>query len=142
MSKKVLVDTNIFLDYYLNRSSGVIPIGEFAFQFFQRTLECEFFVVICTETVNELKMVLGVDEKKIWEEVFRPFWIKSKIEVVYPTREQKIIARRLSDEKKVPFVDALFSIIARERGLFLVTRDRHFSEELDFAEFTRTPEEL
>ena len=142
MSKKVLVDTNIFLDYYLNRQSGIIPIGEFAFQFVQRTLECEFFIVICVEAFNELLLVLGMNENELWGKVLKPLRVKNKIEVIKPTVEQKVIARRLAAEKKVSFVDAVSYVMAKENSLILVTRDKHFFEELNASEIAFKPEEL
>ncbi|MFA6268697.1 MAG: PIN domain-containing protein [archaeon] len=126
MSRRVLVDTNIFLDNLLNRKSSYVPIGEFAFQFFKRTLECEFFVVMCIESFNELKSVLKISEGEMWVEVLSSLKDKNKIEIVKPSLEQKSKASRLSKEKGVSYVDALLFVIAKDNNLLLVTRDNHF----------------
>lgn len=39
LMQKVLVDSNIFLDYYLDRQDAMLPLGEFAFQFVEKTLK-------------------------------------------------------------------------------------------------------
>jgi hypothetical protein len=54
MSKRIYVDSNIYIDYFENRSDKLIPWGEFAHKLFQRTFECEFKVIISSFIIKEL----------------------------------------------------------------------------------------
>ena len=57
----------------------------------------------------------------------------------YP--EQIKEAATLSEEKKVPFGDAVHAILARDNNAIMVTRDHHFSK-LKECIIVKKPEEL
>ncbi len=40
---KIYVDTNIYLDFFLNRKDKLRPLGDFAFELFKRTLAKSYF---------------------------------------------------------------------------------------------------
>lgn len=50
-------------------------------------------------------------------------------------------AAKLCKERKVAFGDALHTILARDNGAIMVTRDEHFFELIDIAEIKK-PEDL
>jgi len=140
--KKVLVDSNIFLDYYLDRRDNLLPLGEFAFQFVEKALKCKYLLVICNSTLREISSNLGISEDTVWEKVLSGLKKKNKIELVQYSHEQVMEARIISKEKNVAFNDALFAIMARDKGILVVTRDWHFFEELSEIVGAVKPEEL
>jgi predicted nucleic acid-binding protein len=81
MSQKVIVDTNIFLDNLLNRKSGYLPIGEFAFNFFKSTLECNFEVIIIEDILYEISTVLNIDKQTVLTKILGPLIRKNKIQI-------------------------------------------------------------
>jgi predicted nucleic acid-binding protein len=141
MSKRVLVDTNIFLDYFLNRKSGYLPLGEFAAQFIVRTLHCEFELLLCEEVLGELSRLLNIPESELLVEKFSLLKSRGKIEIIVPSGGMKKEADELKGAKSIPFVDALLAVVAKELSVPVITRDKHFFEVLTFVE-ARRPEEL
>ena len=139
---KVFGDTHIFVDYYLNRSGGVVPLGEFAFQFFKSAVECKFFVIICQPVIDEICDAISKTEQVVWEMVLCNLRDAKKIELVEFSKEQVKEARILSKERDVPLYDALFAIVARDNDAVLVSRDAHHSERLSDLVNVFKPEEL
>ena len=142
VSKKVLVDTNIFLDYYLNRKSGYLPIGEFAAQFIQRTLKCKYVLLVCNELIEEMSKNLKISEESVWDKVLLDLNNKGKIQFISRTHSQSVEAFKISKLKHVPFYDALFAVMARDMGTIVITRDKHFIEDLYAICKAMAPEEL
>jgi len=139
--QKVLVDSNIFLDYYLDRRDGMLPLGEFAFQFIKRALECEFFLIVCRECVEEVSFSLGVNEEDVYKKVLKELIEKHKLEVIDPSPKIKETALIASRKRNIPYNDALFAFVSKEIGVAVITRDKHFFELKDIATAIK-PEEL
>ena len=72
----VYVDTNIYLDYFQNRQDRLRPLGEFVFQFFRRSLKCEFEIVVSDFVLEELHKKVTIKQQ---EEFFKPLYAKNKI---------------------------------------------------------------
>lgn len=139
---KAFVDTNIFIDYYFDRGNGIVPFGEFTFQFFKNTVECKYFVLVCPQTIKELCKVLKFSEEEVWSNILQNLKTSNKIELIMPSEEQLKEALRLKDAKHVSLNDALFAILARDNNAILVSRDRHHHETLgELVEVVR-PEDL
>jgi len=138
---KVFVDTNIFIDYYLDRKDNFLPLGEFAFQFFKRAIECEFFILICDFIVLELCEVLNLDEKELNKILFADLIKKNKITKIDFNEKQYKEAGDLSKSKLIPFSDALFAVLARAHNAILISRDKHYNEVKNIVE-VKKPEEL
>lgn len=119
----------------------MLPLGEFAFQFVKRALDCKYFVVVCFEAVEEISSVLGVSEDIVLKKVLGSLVKKRKLELVYPSPLLKGKALVISGQLNVPFNDALFAVVAAERNVLIVTRDNHFSVLAHVAESVK-PEEL
>ena len=54
--------------------------------------------------------------------------MKKIIEKTEITQEQYKEAKQITNERKIPFGDALHAIISRDTGSILITRDKHFQE--------------
>ena len=108
-SEKVLVDTNIFMDYYFNRKSGLLPIGEFAFNFVRDAIGGKFFVIVIIESVKEITNLLNISENEVYNRIFLTLIEKNKIEIIYPSDLQKAEANSLGKSRNLPYCDALIA---------------------------------
>ena len=81
---KIYCDTNIYLDFFLQRKDYLRPLDEFAYQIFRRVGEGEFTLVISDHLLYELDNNLE-DESKITE-LLEPLNQKGKIIKVTKTR--------------------------------------------------------
>ncbi len=126
--KKVLVDSNIFLDYYFNRSDDLIPIGEFAFKFIQETINCKYLLLIIPSVLHELMYQLDLNEEQVFAKVFNGLNKKRKIELIFPLKEEINSARKLSQKENIPKTDYLLALISKRLKIPVITRDFHFCE--------------
>ena len=140
--RRVLVDSNIFLDYYLDRRDNLLPLGEFASQFITRSIKCEYFILVCNAAIWEISNNLNISEKDVWGNVLEELKRKNKVEIAAYSHEQVKEARKISKDKNVAFNDALFAVMARDAGIALVTRNNHFFAELSGIVDAVKPEDL
>ncbi len=135
--ERIYADANIFLDYLENRTDNIRSLGEFAFQLFRRTLECEFFIVSSDWVLEELKA--SVQGLTVLNVLLRDLRETGKIEVLERTESEAKEAKKLSKN----WTDALHALIAkRGKAEFIVTRDtKHFLEFSDLLE-PKLPEDL
>ncbi|HII15600.1 MAG TPA: hypothetical protein HA362_04775, partial [Nanoarchaeota archaeon] len=47
MAKLIYIDTNVYLDLLIGRQSGLMPNSDIARNILNRTLKCEFHIIIC-----------------------------------------------------------------------------------------------
>jgi len=139
--KKVLVDSNIFLDYYLDRKDNLRPLGKFAFQFFRETARCRYFVLITKDVEREIGSVLGLRKEDVWKKVFDSLRKKRKIEIIGYGKDTEERAVLLAKRENIPKTDALLIEVAKENSLILVSRNFHFNKAKDTIEVFK-PEEL
>lgn len=138
---KVFVDTHIFVDYFLDRSDGIRPLGEFTFQLVRRTISCEFYMLASDGVIKELKNVLNKKEDELIKIIFKELISAGKIQFIKATENQTSEARLLAEKRQIPRSDALFAILARDNAAILVSRDKHHQEIKDIVEALK-PEEL
>ncbi len=139
---KVFVDANIFLDYYFDGRDNLLPLGEVAFNFFRTALSGKYVIVISNEVIVEVASIMGVGIQKAMTLIFAELIRKKIIEVVYALPLQKFSVAKISRERRVPFNDALYRVIASDIGIPVVSRDRHFHETLSDLVESFKPEEL
>ena len=53
--KKIYIDTNIFLDFWFDRSDKIKHFGVFAKQLFEDTMSCKYFLVISDYILAEIE---------------------------------------------------------------------------------------
>jgi len=138
---KLFVDTHIFVDYFLDRSDNIRPLGEFAFQLVRRTISCEFYMLVSDGAIKELKNVLNKKEDELIEIVFKELISAGKVQFIEASEHQISEARLLAEKRQIPRTDALFAILARDNAAILVSRDKHHQEMEDIVEALK-PEEL
>jgi len=133
--QKFYLDTNIWLDYFENRSDGLKPLGEFAFQFLKKAIESKSLLCYSNIVLTELNSVLTKDKVDS-----RISMLKNNLTYVESTKEDYFFAKKITSSFNIHFTDALHTAIAFRLGAVLITRDRHF-ECLDFIE-VKKPEEV
>jgi predicted nucleic acid-binding protein len=119
---KVYCDTNIFIDYFDERTDRLRPLKEFAFNFFSRGWNCNFELIISDWLINELSRHL--DEKQ-YKQIFNEFEEKGKLHVV--NKENSDVRKAKNTSKH--WDDALHAVLANKAGAdYLSTRNiKHYS---------------
>ena len=133
---KLYVDTNIFLDFLLERKNkDGKDISAPAQKLFYRAMQCEFFLVYSDHTATELNKVCSGEHIRMMFE-----FLKKKIVTITKSPEDIFEAQKLSSTN---FSDALHAVLAKKSGAdYVVTRNTK-----DFKEFflyvkSRTPENI
>ena len=138
---KAVVDSNIFLDYYLDRKDSMLPLGEFAFRFFKEAIECKYLILVCETNIAELGRVLRKKQNDLWKTVFSDLAEANKIRLIKYSEKQLAEAKEISCTKGIPLNDCLFAVLARDNKAILISRDKHLNLLPDLAD-VRKPEEL
>ncbi|MFH1256103.1 MAG: PIN domain-containing protein [Candidatus Diapherotrites archaeon] len=139
MAKKFYLDTAIWRDYFEDRSDGLRPLGEFAFQFFRKCLESGAELLVSDTVIGELEAGLSKEQVR---EIFHPF--EEIIRKVAANALQVSEARKewLKRGKIAPFKDVLHASLARDNNAVLVARDRHFFDFLESLVEVKKPEDI
>ena len=126
--KEHLLDTCIWRDFYENRFglSGR-PIGEYAANLFMRIIRNKDVILFSIALVWELKK--DYNEKDI-NDMLNLLFINKTLIRIEITKEEYKEARKLSEEKNIPFIDCLNAIQARNHKAVMVSRDQHFINNL------------
>lgn len=114
---KLYVDTNIFLDYLLERKNVFGKgISRPAQKLFYRAMSCEFFIVLSNHTATEINKKISLTQATMLFE-----FLKKKIVNVYFSEEDIEKARSI-DSKNIS--DALHVVLAKKSGCdFIITRN-------------------
>lgn len=135
MSELIYIDTNVYLDYFQNRNDKLRPLGEFAFNLLQSSVECEYHILTSKWVLIELEKYIS---NKNIEDIFS--WLNSnnKLSFISTTNEDLKRAKRHNH-----WEDALHAIIARKgNAKFFVTRNiKDFSRFCDILKIV-LPENL
>lgn len=118
---KIYVDTNVYLDYFEGRTDYMRPLGDFAYEVFQRTLSCEFTIILSGLVVKEI--LNNRDEEQVYD-LINELKEKNKIIKTKATFEDKEKAGQIVKQKRTSFPDTLHAVIAQRMGAeYLVTRN-------------------
>lgn len=119
MSKKIYLDTNIYLDYLLERKNLFnADMSEKAFSVFHRTFLCEFEIVLSDWCAEELLKTIQPDKVLFLMELLKA---KKKLHLVKCSENDKEYAKSLSSH----YHDPLHAILAKKGNAeFVVTRDK------------------
>ncbi len=139
VQKRFYLDTSIWRDYFEDRSDGIMPLGEFAFQFLKNCTETGAEILVSDIVVFELEARLSKERVK---EIFSSF--RSIIRKVAANAKQVSEAREewKKRNKALPFKDVLHAIIARDNNAILVARDNHFFDMLTSIVEVKKPEDI
>ncbi len=131
------LDTSIWLDFFENRNEPHLAKGDFAAKFISLVIDRDEKIIYSDAVKDEIAKY-GFT---FWE-VERLFERFSKI-LVYVESDNRQFkrAKDLAAKRKVPIMDALHALIARDNKATVITRDRDFEKLKDIAGI-RKPEDF
>ncbi|MBI2136713.1 PIN domain-containing protein [Candidatus Woesearchaeota archaeon] len=128
MADKYLLDTCIWRDFYENRfSRSGNPLGEYASKLFIKIIKDHDTILYSEALIRELK--IDYDEKDIFD-MLNVLLFSKVLERIDITKEQFNEAKKLAEDRDIPFVDCLCAVQARDHNAIAVTQDKHFFENL------------
>ena len=137
MAEKYYVDTSIWIDLLEDRKGyNNEPLGDFALKLFSLIKAKKSTLIISDLLVRELEGYYTLEEIN---GMILPF--QKIIEKVVATKEQRVEARKIAEEKNLPPGDCLHAILARDNNYILITRDKGFKLLEDISNHHK-PEEL
>jgi len=137
MIRRFYLDTSIWRDYFEDRTDGIKPLGEFAFQFLKNCEKKGCRVLYSVVVVHELRKDYSYERIELVFSSFEHF-----LEIVPISNEQYLESKKLAKVKTASHEsDILHAILARDNKAVLVTRDFHFETLRDIAEI-KAPEEV
>ena len=138
--KLYLIDTCIWRDFYENRfgKSGR-PIGKYAIDLFISILKNKDNILFSMALVWELKK--DYDEKYI-NDMLNLLFINKTLLRIEITKEEYKEAKKLSEERNIPFIDCLNAIQAKNHKAIMVSRDEHFINNLSDIIKSVKPEDI
>lgn len=140
MADKYWFDTCIWRDFYENRFSKTgNPLGEYAVNAFMKTLKKGNKILFSESLVRELHKDYNKDEINDMLNFLFMSKILLKVEI---TKEEYLEAKELSEKRKLPFVDCLNAVQARNHKAVIVSQDEHFTENLSDIVKVVKPQEL
>ena len=133
---KLYIDTNIFLDYLLERKNvNGVDISVPAQKVFYRAIKCEFFIVLSDHTAIELNNNIGLEKLRMLFE-----FLKKKIVTIHKTKEDIIEAKKLSQDN---FADALHVVLAKKANVdYIITRNLKDFEKFASIIKSKSPENI
>ena len=137
MIEKYYLNTSIWMDVYEDRKGyNNEPLGEYGLKLLALIKAKGYKLVITDLIISELEVRYIVAEIN---GMIKPF--EKIIEKIICSKKQKLEAKKIANEKNLPYGDVLHSIIARDNDLILITRDKHFKQLKDISKHYK-PEEL
>ena len=134
---KYYLDTSIWLDLLEDRNEPNLPKGKYAENFIARTIETGEKIVY-SDTIKDELIKQGY---MLWE-LEDYFGSLGRILLyVESNAKQFKRAKDLASKRKVPVLDALHGLIARDNHAIVITRDKDFARLNDIAKAKR-PEEV
>jgi predicted nucleic acid-binding protein len=112
---KYYVDTCVWIDF--------VEGEKYAEDFFISTIYNEDSILITELVFNEFIKHKSYENIHI---LISALQAKQLIEYIQITNNQEFEASYLSNERQIPFGDALHAIMTRDNGAVLISRDKHF----------------
>lgn len=134
---KYYLDTCIWRDYFEDRTDGLRPLGEWAFQLIKQIIAEEGLFIFSNLAEKELRDYYSESKfAQLLETIPNDLLVYVRFSHEQ-FRESLVLAKKFDVPKK----DALHLVIARDASAVLVSRDNHFFA-LDSIYRTYKPEEL
>jgi len=140
MPEKYFLDTCIWRDFYEDRfSKSGRHLGKEATDLFMRIIKKKDNILYSESLIWEMKK--DYDEQEINDMLNFLFLTKILKRVKIKEDEYKE-AKKLSQEKNIPFIDCLNAIHARNHNAVMISQDRHFIIDLKDITKTKKPSEI
>ena len=115
----IYLDTNIWLDYFLQRESKYISNKDVALNIFQRAVSCEFQIIMTDILLEEITKYVDLKKTKNITN-----WISHKLIFVTTTTQDEDKARKIP----IHFPDNLHFILAKKEKATLVSNDKEMQK--------------
>ena len=126
ISQRVYVDSNVFLSLIFEESR--VDLVEASWSMFNDVISCRFFLVVSAVTVREIVKVTGLSRSDVFEQVFRPYLVLDKFELVKLSMGVAEEATAFSGMFGIHMLDAMHAAFASLNGCWLVTFDRELKD--------------
>ena len=138
MVRIYLIDTCIWMDFYNNRK-GIFgkPIGDYATRLFMKILNRKDKILFSESLIVELRKTYNKEQIKEILDLLLMNDILIRVDI---KKEEYEEARHLSKQRNLPFIDCLNAVQARNHEAILVSRDKHFFEDLKDIVSAKKPE--
>ncbi len=137
IKERYYADTSIWIDIYEDRKGyNDEPLGNYALKLLMFLLSKNKTIVISDILISEFEEFYSMDEIK---GMIKPF--EKVIEKVISSESQVAEARKISQERLIPFGDTLHAILSRDLKLILIARDNHFRKLKDISKYYK-PEDI
>jgi len=122
MAEKYYIDTSIWMDLLEDRKGyNNEPLGDYALKLFSLIKAKKSTLIISDILIRELEGYYSLEEIN---GMMLPF--QKIIEKIIATKEQRVEARKIAEERNLPPGDCLHAILARDNDFILITRDKDF----------------
>lgn len=123
---KYFVDSCIWRDFYEGRfSRSGRDLGRAASKFFEKVMRERHKMLYSDEVISELKKDYSIESI---ERMLSIFFLLGLLQKVDTKEEEHKEAIQLVIERKLPYVDCLVAVQARNHGAIAVSQDIHFKE--------------
>ena len=140
MKKVYLLDTCILRDFYENRFSKIgRPLGEYATKLFMKILKDKDKILFSEALILELKRDYG--EKDV-NDMLNLLFLNKTLERIEIIKEEHLEAKKLSQERNIPYIDCLNAIHARNHKAMMISQDDHYFKNLIDITKTIKPENI
>ena len=140
MTKTYYLDTCVWRDFFEGRMNKAgKPIGDYAARLFMKILKNKDKVLFSEALALELKKDYNEEDIKDMLSLLFLSGILIRVDI---TTEESTEAKILSSQRNLPFVDCLHAIQARNHCAIMVSRDKHFINNLSDVIKTIRPEEI
>ena len=140
MDKKYLIDTCVWRDFYEDRvSKSERHLGKYATEFFLKVITKKDKIIFSESLIWELKKYC--EEKEVIDMLNLLFLNKTLIRIDI-TKEEHVEAKKLSQQRKIPIMDCLNAVQARNHKATLITQDKHILENLSDIISSKRPEQI
>lgn len=136
----IYLDTNIYIDYFENRSDRLRPLGEFAFNLIKKALNCEYKIIVSSLVMDELDFK-GFENKIT--DLMNSLRIMKKLIYIQETLEEIRISQKIQNQRRTPLNDTRHAVLANKyKANYFVTRNIKDFLELQDLIFLKFPENL
>jgi predicted nucleic acid-binding protein len=140
MSKKYLLDTCIWRDFYEDRfSKSGKPFGKYATSLFVKILKNDDRIIFSEALIWELRK--DYKEREIYD-MLNLLFVNKVLVKIDIAKEEYSEAKRLAQERNLPFVDCLNAVHARNHNAILVSQDDHYLKGLSDISKVVKPEQV
>ena len=140
MKKVYLLDTCILRDFYENRFSKIgRPLGEYATKLFMKILRDKDKILFSEALILELKR--DYEEKDV-NNMLNLLFLNKTLERIEIIKEEHLEAKKLSQERNIPYIDCLNAIHARNHKAMMISQDDHYFKNLIDITKTIKPENI